>query len=85
MKNEWGLNPTLTTDKTYITGNTFGKTTDPSARYWYKTRVSSSDVEYLTNVASTVKTRACVDGSGSTSGSNKTFDSFETDAREPRS
>lgn len=72
-------------NSTHITGNTFGNTTEPSAKYWYKTLVSSSDVEYFTSVASTVKTRACVDGSDNTSGSNKTFDSLETDERDPRS
>lgn len=40
---------------------------------------------YLTNVAKTVNTNACVERSGITSGSSKTFDSFDTDDREPRS
>lgn len=70
---------------THITGKTRGNTTDPSARYWYKTRVSFSFDVYLTRVARTVKTNAWVDKSGITSGSNSTFDSFETDDREPRS
>lgn len=70
---------------TYITGNTLGKTTLPSAKYWYKTRVSFSLDVYLTSVANTVNTNACVDKSGITSGSSKTFDSFDTDDREPRS
>lgn len=70
---------------TYMTGNTFGKTTDPSARYWYSTRSSASSVAYLTSVASTVKTSACVDESGRTSGSSNTFDSLETEDRDPRS
>lgn len=73
------------TGHTYITGNTFGNTTEPSARYWYSTRVSVSSVVYLTSVASTVSTSACVDESGSTSGSSSTFDSLDTDEREPRS
>lgn len=71
--------------ESYITGNTRGNTTDPSAKYWYNTRVSVSSVEYFTNVANTVKTNACVDRSGNTSGSSKTFDSFDTDDRDPRS
>ena len=70
---------------TYITGNTLGKTTEPSAKYWYNTRVSFSSVVYLTNVAKTVNTKACVDKSGITSGSSRTFDSFDTDDLEPRS
>lgn len=70
---------------TYMTGKTRGKTTEPSAKYWYKTRVSFSFDVYLTSVAKTVKTNACVDKSGITSGSSSTFDSFETDDREPRS
>lgn len=70
---------------TYITGKTRGKTTEPSAKYWYKTLVSFSLDVYLTRVASTVNTNACVDKSGITSGSSKTFDSFDTDDREPRS
>lgn len=68
-----------------MTGNTLGNTTDPSAKYWYKTRVSSSDVEYLTIVAKTVRTNAWVDESCNTSGSNKTLDSLDTDDRDPRS
>lgn len=75
----------LNEGKSYITGKTRGNTTDPSAKYWYNTRVSVSSVEYLTNVASTVNTNACVDKSGNTSGSSKTFDSFDTDDRDPRS
>lgn len=71
--------------KTYMTGNTLGNTTEPSAKYWYKTLVSASSVEYFTSVASTVKTSACVELSGSTSGSRRTFDSFDTDDRDPRS
>lgn len=70
---------------TYITGNTLGNTTDPSAKYWYNTRVSLSSVEYLTNVANTVNTNAWIDTSCRTSGSNNTFDSFETDERASRS
>lgn len=70
---------------TYITGNTLGNTTEPSAKYWYNTLVSFSSVVYLTNVAKTVNTKACVDKSGITSGSSKTFDSFDTDDLEPRS
>lgn len=68
-----------------MTGKTRGNTTDPSAKYWYKTRVSFSFDVYLTSVANTVNTSACVDRSGMTSGSSKTFDSFDTDDREPRS
>jgi len=68
-----------------MTGNTLGKTTDPSAKYWYKTRVSPSSDEYLTKVARTVNTRAWMDKSGRTSGSSRTFDSFDTEEREPRS
>lgn len=68
-----------------MTGNTRGNTTEPSARYWYNTRVSFSSVVYLTSVAKTVNTNACVERSGITSGSSKTFDSFDTDEREPRS
>lgn len=71
--------------QTYITGNTRGKTTEPSAKYWYNTLVSFSSVVYLTSVAKTVNTNACVERSGITSGSSKTFDSFDTDDREPRS
>lgn len=70
---------------TYITGNTLGNTTDPSAKYWYNTRVSFSSEVYFTNVANTVKTKACIDKSGKTSGSNKTLDSLDTEVREPRS
>lgn len=68
-----------------MTGNTRGNTTDPSAKYWYKTRVSFSLEVYLTSVARTVSTSACVDKSGITSGSRSTFDSFDTDDRDPRS
>lgn len=68
-----------------MTGKTRGNTTDPSAKYWYKTRVSFSFEVYLTSVANTVNTNACVERSGITSGSSKTFDSFDTDDREPRS
>jgi hypothetical protein len=39
----------------------------------------------LTRVANTVKTRAWVDVSGNTSGSSNTFDSLETEDRDPRS
>lgn len=72
-------------DSTYMTGKTLGNTTDPSAKYWYNTRVSFWSLVYLTSVAITVRTKACVDRSGITSGSRSTFDSFETDDREPRS
>lgn len=51
-----------------MTGNTRGKTTDPSAKYWYKTRVSFSFDVYLTRVASTVNTNAWVDRSAITNG-----------------
>lgn len=44
-----------------------------------------TNLEYLTNVARTVRTSACVELSGNTSGSKSTFDSFETDDRDPRS
>ena len=70
---------------TYITGKTLGKTTEPSAKYWYNTLVSVSSVEYFTSVAKTVNTNACVDRSGNTSGSSNTLDSFDTDDLEPRS
>lgn len=45
----------------------------------------SNNLEYLTRVASTVRTSACVELSGRTSGSKRTFDSFETEERDPRS
>lgn len=70
---------------THMTGKTFGNTTDPSAKYWYKTLVSVSSVEYFKSVARTVNTSACVELSGKTSGSKSTFDSFDTEDREPRS
>lgn len=70
---------------TYITGKTFGNTTDPSAKYWYKTRVSLSSLVYLTSVANTVKINACIEVSLMATGSKSTFVSFETDARAPRS
>lgn len=69
----------------YITGNTLGNTTDPSAKYWYNTRVSFSLPVYLTSVANMVNTKAWVDRSGMTSGSSNTFDSFDTDDRDSRS
>lgn len=64
---------------TYITGNTLGKTTEASARYWYKILVSASSVAYLTNVASTDKTKAWVEKSVKTSGSSRMLFSFETE------
>lgn len=64
---------------TYITGKTFGNTTAPSARYWYKVLVSVSSVLYLTKVAKVVSTSACVEKSVNTSGSNKTLFSLLTD------
>lgn len=64
--------------KTHITGKTFGKTTEASARYSYKILVSFSSVEYLTSVAKTVKTRVCVEKSVSTSGSRSTLFSLLT-------
>lgn len=41
-----------------MTGNTFEKTTDASAKYWYNTLVSFSSTEYLSKVAKTVSTKA---------------------------
>lgn len=37
--------------KSYITGKTFGKTTDASAKYSYNVRISDSSVVFRTNVA----------------------------------
>jgi hypothetical protein len=39
---------------TYITGNTFGNTTEPSAKYWYRIRISSSSEIELSNVSYSV-------------------------------
>lgn len=61
-----------------MTGKTFGKTTDASARYSYRMRVSFSSVEYFTRVASTVRTRVCVEKSVIISGSSKTLFSLLT-------
>lgn len=66
---------------TYITGNTLGKTTEASAKYWYNIRVSPSSVAYLTKVARTVSTNAWVEKSVKTSGSRSILFSFETDTR----
>jgi len=62
-------------------GKTRGNTTDASAKYSYNTRISFSSVVYLTRVASTVSTSACVGKLVRISGSNKQFDSPETEAR----
>ena len=71
--------------ETYMTGNTLGNTTEASAKYWYRIRVSLSSVEYFTSVANTVSTNAWVEKSVSTSGSRRTLFSFDTDTRAPRS
>jgi len=71
--------------ETYMTGNTLGNTTEASAKYWYRIRVSLSSVEYFTSVANTVSTNACVEKSVSTSGSRRTLFSFDTDTRALRS
>lgn len=63
----------------YMTGKTLGKTIAPSARYWYRILVSDSSVLYLTSVAKTVSTKACVVKSVNTSGSNKILFSLLTD------
>ena len=65
-------------------GKTRGKTTEASARYSYKTRISFSSVVYLTNVANTVNTRAWVGKLVKISGSKRQFDSPETDPRSGR-
>lgn len=64
---------------TYMTGKTFGKTTAPSAKYWYKILVSLSSVLYLTIVANTVKTSAWILKSVRTSGSRSILFSLLTD------
>lgn len=69
---------------TYITGNTFGKTTAPSAKYWYNILVSVSSVLYFTSVARTVNTSACVWKSINTSGSSRILFSLLTDTLAPR-
>lgn len=52
----WVRDKTLNLDyemqrSTYITGNTLGKTTDASARYSYRIRISDSSVVFRTKVA----------------------------------
>lgn len=46
------------TERTHMTGNTLGKTTEASARYSYRMRVSFSSVAKRTSVACITKERA---------------------------
>ena len=70
---------------TYTTRKTFENTTEPSAKYWYRIRISFSSVEYFTNVDNTVNVNTCMVLSVMTSGSSRILLSFETDKRSVRS